>query len=414
VFIVTLRVEDPNGHVVLDERIVRVRSASGSVADAGKDFTVDQNDPARFNATASTEGLIDWTWEFVDHDRIVRLDGPTPTYVFTDPGEFVVALNVIDIDGMSYQDSVQVHVRDTKPPVATCLLDTEINQDETLLLDGSPSTDNDHIEEWTWIFLYDGQTVVLNGEMQRFSFSIPGMYQIFLFVEDGAGNRAETNLTLEVLDITAPVANAGPPQTVSQHETVSLDGSGSTDNVAVVNWTWRYVYQRRVYEVYGSYPSLVFDKAGVIRITLFVSDGAGLEDTHDTVITVEDHRKPIADAGPDLEIAEGDIAFFNGMNSSDDGGVITWEWSFEYNDQTILFEGRLASFVFNVRGEYVVTLLVKDYAGNEDSDTVLVKVEESPEPTGTPWAWIVAAVAMVALLMLITRMLILPRLKGGG
>lgn len=39
-------------------------------------------------------------------------------------------------------------------------------------------------------------------------------------------------------DTTPPVANAGANQTVNQGDLVTFDGSGSTDNVGIVNYTW--------------------------------------------------------------------------------------------------------------------------------------------------------------------------------
>src|SRR5438876_4860053 len=39
-------------------------------------------------------------------------------------------------------------------------------------------------------------------------------------------------------DVTPPIANAGPDQTVNEDVPVAFDGSGSTDNVGIVNYTW--------------------------------------------------------------------------------------------------------------------------------------------------------------------------------
>src|SRR5207245_7457229 len=39
-------------------------------------------------------------------------------------------------------------------------------------------------------------------------------------------------------DGTPPIANAGPDQTVNEDTPVAFDGSGSTDNVGIVNYTW--------------------------------------------------------------------------------------------------------------------------------------------------------------------------------
>lgn len=42
-------------------------------------------------------------------------------------------------------------------------------------------------------------------------------------------------------DTTPPLANAGPDQTVDEDTPVTFDGSGSTDDVGIVNYTWTFV-----------------------------------------------------------------------------------------------------------------------------------------------------------------------------
>lgn len=39
-------------------------------------------------------------------------------------------------------------------------------------------------------------------------------------------------------DVTPPTANAGPNQTVNEDAMVVFNGSGSTDDVGIVNYTW--------------------------------------------------------------------------------------------------------------------------------------------------------------------------------
>ena len=55
---------------------------------------------------------------------------------------------------------------------------------------------------------------------------------------DPRDNWNETSITVTALDVTAPVAVASVHTSVGQHEPLTLDGTGSTDNVAVVKWTW--------------------------------------------------------------------------------------------------------------------------------------------------------------------------------
>lgn len=45
-------------------------------------------------------------------------------------------------------------------------------------------------------------------------------------------------LTITVLDITAPVANAGKNQTIYAGSSITFDASNSTDNVGIVSYEW--------------------------------------------------------------------------------------------------------------------------------------------------------------------------------
>jgi hypothetical protein len=48
------------------------------------------------------------------------------------------------------------------------------------------------------------------------------------------------DMNITVLDTEPPVADAGADQSVNMSDVVTLDGSGSSDNVGIVNWTWMF------------------------------------------------------------------------------------------------------------------------------------------------------------------------------
>ncbi|MCK5414332.1 MAG: VCBS repeat-containing protein, partial [Thermoplasmata archaeon] len=65
------------------------------------------------------------------------------------------------------------------------------------------------------------------------------------------GNQLETDhvFTFEtgaLEDHSPPVADGGPDRAVDQHSLVTLNGTGSTDDVGVVNWTWRFFYDEQL------------------------------------------------------------------------------------------------------------------------------------------------------------------------
>ena len=91
----------------------------------------------------------------------------------------------------------------------------------------------------------------------------------------------------------------------------------------------------------------------------------------------EDAAPPVADAGPDVEAWTGETVPFDGTGSTDDRDIQTWQWSLEYAGSPVAFEGERALFTFDIPGEYVVTLVVIDDAGNTETDTMTVRVSPS-------------------------------------
>jgi hypothetical protein len=107
---------------------------------------------------------------------------------------------------------------------------------------------------------------------------------------------------------------------------------------------------------------------------------------------------PTADAGSDQSVTAGDMVFFDGSGSSDDGGVVNWTWTFEYGNDTAVLYGVSPTFRFDEVGLYDVTLTVEDAAGNVATDAMVVTVEAVIPEFGMVWT--VALLAMVTLLVI--------------
>ena len=63
-------------------------------------------------------------------------------------------------------------------------------------------------------------------------------------------------------------------QEVPQGATVTFNGSGSTDNVGIVNYTWMFT-DVTLQTLYGISPTYTFDTSGNYPVTLNVTDLAG-------------------------------------------------------------------------------------------------------------------------------------------
>ncbi len=77
-----------------------------------------------------------------------------------------------------------------------------------------------------------------------------------------------------VTDLVAPVSDAGPDQYTEEGTIVTFNGSGSTDNLGIVNYTWTFTKVGAMVLLYGVSPSYNFTTAGTYTVTLTVIDEA--------------------------------------------------------------------------------------------------------------------------------------------
>jgi nitrous oxidase accessory protein NosD len=182
-----------------------------------------------------------------------------------------------------------------------------------------------------------------------------------------------------IVDRISPIAKAGPDQIVVQHTNVTFNGTGCSDNVGIRNWTWSFVYDQKNTELYDSKPYFIFHIAGKYNVSLEITDGVNWASDY-MMVTVNDITPPIANAGEDIYINQEETAMFNGTCCTDNVGISKLVWTFEYDNQDRELKGYKPEFIFDIVGEYNVTLNVTDYRGNWGVDVVTVFVADITNP----------------------------------
>jgi len=380
---VELNVTDTEGNWATDAIRVHVVDTTPPRADAGVVAVVRQHDTVTFDGTGCRDnvGVVNFTWIFVYDGKPVTLYGPSPSFLFDLAGRYTVTLTVSDRAGNTASEEAAIEVLDTTPPTADAGADVSILQGQKVGFDGRGSSDNVAITSWTWQFDYAGASIKLKGATPEFLFGEAGTYIVTLTLMDNEGNEAEDRVTVNVRDTEPPTAEAGPDIHICQQQEVTLDGFRCFDNVGIANWTWAFSYRGVGVSLYGQSSSFIFDDAGMYEVRLTVTDAEGNRATDSLNVTVRDIMLPVAIAGPDRSVDQGQPVSLDGSGSSDNVGVTRYMWSFERGGDIEELAERNVQFTFDVPGDYTVTLTVQDSAGNTASASFDLNVRDIIRPT---------------------------------
>lgn len=206
-------------------------------------------------------------------------------------------------------------------------------------------------------------------------------------------------------DSTQPVANAGTNRHIQMGTEINLNGTGSTDNVEINNYSWNFTYDGMNIASYETNFNHTFEIPGIYSITLNVTDPAGNWDTGAIRVTVYDGEPPVAQPGSDRNATAGGIVTFDGSASTDDVDIVNYTWSFTHNGTTVTLYGASPIYTFWGVGNHTVTLTVSDAAGNTGTDTMVVRVTpplsaETPGDIMPLFITVTAVVAAVVILAL--------------
>ncbi len=295
VYVVRLYVEDGAELTDSDDVEITVVDEVDPVAVADADATtVPAGTEVTFDGSGSSDNVVaedylTYLWTFTVDSVPVELEGVTASYTFDVEGTYEVTLTVTDGSDNSDTDSITITVESSNEgPTADAGADQSVTVGATVTFDGSGSSDDVDVVNYTWTFTYDEELVTLYGVDPEFVFVLAGTYEVNLTVLDAGGLSDYDTVTVTVAENQGPTADAGADDTITVGSTFVFDGSGSSDDVLVVNYTWTFEYDGEPVTLYGEAPSFDFDEVGTYEVTLTVEDAEGLTDTDTVVITVEE------------------------------------------------------------------------------------------------------------------------------
>jgi hypothetical protein len=251
---------------------------------------------------------------------------PMPSFVADRPGDYLVTLVVNDGQVDSGPATATLSSLNGAPVANAGPGQLVTAVGSTVTLDGSASFDPDgDALTYTWTLANQpaGSAAVLSSPAAinpTFVADIHGDYTLSLDVRDPFG-ASSTGTVLVSFNNIAPVADAGPDQSVSTGSSVTLSGSGSDANGDAVSYSWSLLStpsgsSAALAGGNSASPTFVAGVAGTYIAQLIVNDGF-VDSAPDTVvIQASSATDAVTQTLQDL------IALINGFPATENGKAV--------------------------------------------------------------------------------------------
>ena len=410
--IITYSCTDGHGHTSTVTRYVFV-SLSGNnppVADAGADQAVQAGDTVTLNGTGSSDpdtgDAIAYSWSQTSGATVALSNPSSASPTFTAPSgpeTLSFRLEVADQSGLTSADAVNVTVAApvNNPPVADAGADQAVQAGDTVTLNGTGSSDPDTGDAiaYSWSQTSGATVALSNPSSASPTFTAPSgpetlSFRLEVADQSGLTSADAVNVTVAAPVNNPPVADAGADQAVQAGDTVTLNGTGSSDPDTgdAIAYSWSQTSGATVALSNPSSASPTFTAPSgpeTLSFRLEVADQSGLTSADAVNVTVAApvNNPPVADAGADQAVQAGDTVTLNGTGSSDPdtGDAIAYSWSQTSGATVALSNPSSASPTFtapSTNSTLVFELIVTDTGSLTDTDAVTVTV--TAVPTNNP------------------------------
>ncbi len=363
---------------------------------ASNETTAGIEEDLYFTAANTTDdhGIYGYAWDFGDGtDYDIDPDNESVSHSYDDDGNYTVTLTVEDTANQTATDTLNVTIEDDTFVIANPGGNVTVDQHESVTLNASDSRASEGIDSYEWDFNDDGEFEKDGKNVTFDGYDTYGTNPVTLNVTDNRGNSSISTTYVNVNDISPPTAFADANVSISNNEfavnesdVVAFNASDSEKNgteITDFEWTFPDFSDGQEFEQSGENVSYEFSPGsqpgpGTYPVHLSVTDEAGNTNTTTLSVTINDTTPPTADAGPDMVVERGEEFSFDASGSTDNDAIDSYEWTVPRQGT---LNGSEPTATYDRIGKYNASLTVNDSNGYEDTDTVVVLVEDTKEPT---------------------------------
>jgi heat shock protein HslJ len=284
------------------------------------EYTTEIDNISFSNIDVGSESCPDETSSKQERVTLVNLEN-AQTFVVADTG-----MQIASDQGVLYYSSIPVQRPEpSEPPTAIIIGPEEASVGEIVRFDGSTSTSEIGITNYSWDYEDGAQGT---GPVVEKIYISPGAYEVTLVVADKIGQRGsathQINIIAQPPEQIPPTAVINGPTEGFVAEPVTFSAEGSTSGSSPINsFAWDFGDGSSSPASPNTSVTTLYENPGTFTVTVIATDANGLSDSASMQIVVDTRLEgPVWSLYPVLprsaitmQFLQGELAGFSGCNT---------------------------------------------------------------------------------------------------